>query len=114
MIKNFKMFDNIDKFTEIIKSEIKLSEEKFKLKIEPEDQEKEIDIIIKTFGEYDFSNGISSEIYQKLFNEIVTKVNKLLDKQLNYYFCNTPEGETKTRYNCHLHSVIFRLFILLQ
>ena len=33
-----------------------------------------------------------------------------LKKQLKYYFENTPLNETKTRYHCHLESVVFTIY----
>lgn len=91
--------DTIDKEVEISLG--------FGLEIKPEDVELEKSVISELIIYYwsDILNGDYNKTVL-LINESVTKE---LQDQIEYYFKNTPDGEVKTRYNCHLSSAVSRM-----
>jgi len=47
--------------------------------------------------------------YEHTIRDLQEMARKLLRKELLHYFEATPLGETRTRYHCHLESVVTRL-----
>ncbi len=111
MIREFKDHSLL---LDIIHNNVLKSEAEFGLIIKPEDVEIEKSVILSVFNKYKFKkwNEYSNDEYMKTFREVYNKISDQLEDQLKYYFYNTPEGKTKTRYNCHLESVISDLFRL--
>jgi hypothetical protein len=109
MIKEYKKYNSL---LDIINSNIERSKNEFGLELRPEDEEKEKQVILKVFNEYKFKklNEYTNDEYTKTFREVYKKIFDLLEDQARYYFYNTPEGGTKTRYNCHLECLIADLF----
>ena len=97
----------------LIDEEIKISHEKFGLKILTHHKEKERTIILGALdqlgGVYAFRKNyhiIGHGYYQK-FSQVVFNA---LEDELKYYFDITPKGEVKSRYNAHLMCVLGRIF----
>jgi len=99
---------DIDK---IIDNQICLSS-KFGLKIEYEHIDKERIIIYNLFIKY--KDKISWDNYESIQRIITNELLHKMNTELRYYFNNTPQGETRTRYNIHLQYIIndiFRKFV---
>lgn len=95
---------------EVIDREIKVSA-KFGLKITPEHEKIEKHVIMVIFNEYGSTLNqrgkiYSGDQYSEMMQYLTQTVCIALKKEIDYYFDKTPEGETKNKYNCHLHSVI--------
>ena len=116
-MKHLRRFSNIDPSVDIdaiIDYEIEKSENQFMFKILPEDQELEKAVIKSVFNRHwdEIKKcGESDESYSTTIRKIIELVSDQLEDRMRYYFNNTPPGETKTRYNCHLQSVVVMLFL---
>ena len=116
LIKKFGNFFKSDPRKEyllnLINKQIKLSKDEFDLNILPKDQYLEREIIPKIILTY--WDQIKTGDYSKLFSRCVREVKLNFEPQLKYYFIKTPPGETRTRYDCHLESIVAAAFIYIS
>jgi len=94
----------------IINSNIKRSAS-YGLIIKEEDVELERKIVYETFLKYykDIKTMKWND-YERLQRKIFMDVFSLLNEQIEYYFSNTPERETRTRYQLHLEYIVTDIF----
>lgn len=112
--KYFSFFikPKFQKYINSIVDEEVIKSNKMLLDIKREDIKKEKSVIynilkdkienIKSADDYNYSL-ISREIHDKVF--------KKLQPQFLYYFNISKDGEVKTKYNCHINSIISRVMI---
>ena len=96
--------------SQLVDREIKKSKSEFNLDIRPQDQKLEKALIPNIILSY-WDRIKSGENYTRLIGECHQEVKRKFDSQLLHYFRTTPAGETKTRYTCHLESIVAMAFI---
>lgn len=114
MLQNFLNFKNkktIKSIIEKIIDEEVLKSEYYGLNIEKRHIKEEKDIIIPTFDYYHkIIKDLDSNKYSHYRNNISNFIFKKLEINLKYYF-DKSINDVRNKYNCHLTSVIDRLFI---
>lgn len=106
--------DQIHYILDVIDDEVKISA-KFGLKIKPEHLAKEKIVIMTIFNKYGQGiskngRGYTDQEYTQMHRYLLYLADELLSKEIEYYFYNTPKNKVKNKYNCHLNSLVSRLF----
>jgi len=109
MVYLFYMIEKILKkdIDKIIDNQVCLTS-KFGLKIRKEDINKERVIVHELFTKYE--GELNWNNYESIQRIITNELLKRMNNELRYYFNNTPQGETKSRYNIHLQYIINNIF----
>ncbi|NTW13787.1 MAG: hypothetical protein HGA31_02020 [Candidatus Moranbacteria bacterium] len=86
----------------------------FGLILTPEDEYEEKKVILVIFDHWGQTlnkrgETYSASEYEKVMGDLSSMARELLENQVKRHFDETPDGEVKTRYNCHLESVMSRL-----
>lgn len=110
---NFLFSKQIEYIINVINEELEKSRA-FGLALRPKDEFKEKVVILTIFNQWGQTlnkrgPSFTSQEYEHTIRDLQEMARKLLGKELWYYFEATPLGETRTRYHCHLESVVTRL-----
>jgi len=103
----------IEYIIDVINEELKKSRI-FGLVLKPEDEFKEKIVVLTIFNKWGHTlnlqgQKISNQEYEDVIRILINIANELLKSELEYYFSSTSSREVKTRYNCHLESLVSRL-----